>query len=82
MNDSASLLVAQTKRATVSDAFHKNNETRHRQWRVLSKPRTSEMERCCAFCIYKKQTRHCQWHAAIRIFEILRFSLLFLIILI
>jgi hypothetical protein len=28
------------------------------------------------------ETRHCQWHAAIHIFEILRFSLLFLIILI
>jgi hypothetical protein len=28
------------------------------------------------------KTRYCQWRAAIRIFEILRFSLLFLIILI
>jgi hypothetical protein len=26
------------------------------------------------------ETRHCQWRAAIRIFEILRFSLSFLII--
>jgi hypothetical protein len=29
-----------------------------------------------------KETRHCQWRAAIRIFENLLFSLLFLIILI
>jgi hypothetical protein len=42
-----------SKRATVSGAFCKNNETSHWQWRV-----------------------------AIRIFEILRFSFLFLIILI
>jgi hypothetical protein len=28
------------------------------------------------------EMRHCQWHAVIRIFEILQFSLLFLIIII
>jgi hypothetical protein len=48
-----------------SGAFHKNNETRHWQWRVSSKSRASEMERRCTFCIYSgafyknNETRHC-----------------------
>jgi hypothetical protein len=74
--------VARTKRVIVSGVFRPNPA--QVRWRgvvrfvyIKSKPVTGSG----AFCKNNK-TRHWQWRAAIRIFEILRFSLLFLIILI
>jgi hypothetical protein len=54
------------QRATVSGANETRyfDETRHWQWHISSKSRASEMEKRCAFCIYKKQMRHWQWRVS------------------
>jgi hypothetical protein len=65
-----------TKRATSSGALPYFYETR--QWHVCF----LYIQNAQSLVRSLDETRHCQWRAAIRIFEILRFSFLFLIILI
>jgi hypothetical protein len=70
------------QRSTGSDAFHYFYETRHWQWRVCFLYIQNAQRLSISLARGLDETRHWQWRAAIRIFEILQFSLLFLIILI
>jgi hypothetical protein len=81
---------ARLKHVTVSGAFHGVfpylYETRDAFasyiYKMRSHLRGVWTKRASGAFPKNNETRHCQWRAAIRIFEILRFSLLFLIILI
>jgi hypothetical protein len=70
------------KRAPASGAFHYFYEMRHRQWRVCFLYIQNVQRLFISLARGLDEMRHWDWRTAILIFEILRFSLLFLIILI